>query len=138
MTPGLNSTPYHPRWYRRRVSVWWWLESRPYTLFVTRELTSLAVAYFAILFLWKLDALSAGPESYARFLEWMRNPALAAVNGLAFLMVLFHAVTWFNLAPRALAVRLSGKRVPDWAIRAANYGAWAVATALIVWLAERG
>ena len=69
-------TEYHPRWYRRRVSVWWWLESRPYTLFVTRELTSLAVAYFAFLFLWKLDALAAGPESYARFLEWMRNPAL--------------------------------------------------------------
>jgi succinate dehydrogenase subunit C len=138
MNPGVSSTTYHPRWYRRRVSVWWWLESRPYILFVTRELTSLAVAYFAALFLWKLRALAQGPESYARFLERMRNPALAAVNALAFVLILFHAVTWFNLAPRALVVRFSGKRLPDWAIRAGNYGVWALATAVIVWLAQRG
>jgi succinate dehydrogenase subunit C len=138
MTPGSNYTLYHPRWFRQRVSVWWWLESRPYVLFVTRELTSLAVAYFAIIFLWKLKSLGEGPESYARFLAHMRNPWLAAVNVLAFLMILFHAITWFNLAPRAMTIRLAGKRLPDWAIRAGNYGAWAVATALVVWLAERG
>ncbi|PYV13719.1 MAG: fumarate reductase subunit C [Acidobacteria bacterium] len=138
MTPGSNYTLYHPRWYRKRVSVWWWLETRPYIFFVIRELTSLAVAYFAVVFLWMLKALADGPESYARFLARMQNPGLAAVNTLGFLMILFHAVTWFNLAPRAMAVRLAGKRLPDWAIRGANYGAWAVATALVVWLAERG
>src|SRR5437762_4327334 len=122
MTSGPNYTLSHPRWYRKRVSVWWWLETRPYVFFVTRELTSLAVAYFAVVFLWKVKALGEGPESYARFLAHMRSPWLAAVNVLAFLMILFHAVTWFNLAPRAMAVRLRGKRLPDWAIRAGNYG----------------
>ena len=42
-------TLYHPRWYRRRVSVWWWLQKRSYTGFVLRELTSIFVAFFAAL-----------------------------------------------------------------------------------------
>src|SRR3989454_11117143 len=41
-------TPYHPRWYRRRVSVWWWLQNRAYAGFVLRELTSVFVAFFEI------------------------------------------------------------------------------------------
>jgi len=45
MSAGVGYTPYHPRWYRRRVSVWWWMESRSYTGFVLREISSVAVAF---------------------------------------------------------------------------------------------
>ena len=58
MTGQNRHTPYHPRWYRRRVSVWWWLQSWPYAKFVLRELTSLFVAYYALVTLWKLRALA--------------------------------------------------------------------------------
>ena len=57
-------TPYHPKWYRRPVSVWWWLHHRPYTTFVLRELTSVAVAFFAVVCLWQVRALVQGPEAY--------------------------------------------------------------------------
>ena len=53
-----HHTRYHPRWYRRRMSVWWWLKNRAYSKFVLRELTSVFVALFAILFLWQLRALA--------------------------------------------------------------------------------
>ena len=64
MSAEPHYTLYHPRWYRRRVSVWWWLQNRSYAGFVLRELTSVFVAYFAVLYLWQLRALAQGPEAY--------------------------------------------------------------------------
>jgi len=138
MSTELHHTPYHPKWYRRRVSVWWWLEKWIYTAFVLRELTSLFVAFFALELLWKVRSVVAGPEAYARFLARMERPVFLVLNTIALLFVLFHAVTWFNLTPKAVAVRLGGKRMPDWAIQAANYLAWMVVSIGLVWVLRRG
>ena len=124
-------TPYHPRWYRRRVSVWWWLQSRSYTGFVLRELTSVAVAYFALVLLWQIRALGQGPEAYARVIVRLRSPLFVVLDLLALAFVLFHSITWFNLAPKAMVVRLRGKRLPDVLIAGANYAAWVVLSAAV-------
>jgi fumarate reductase subunit C len=124
-------TPYHPRWYRRRVSVWWWLQSRSYTGFVLRELTSVAVAYFALVLLWQIRALGQGPEAYARVIARLRSPLFVVLDLLALAFVLFHSITWFNLAPKAMVVRLRGKRLPDLLIAGANYAAWVVLSAAV-------
>jgi fumarate reductase subunit C len=131
-------TPYHPRWYRRRVSVWWWLESRSYTGFVLRELTSVFVAFFALVLLWQVRALGQGPDAYSRFLARMQTPLFLVLNGVALLFVLFHSVTWFNLAPTAMVVRLRGKRVPDLLVAGANYVAWLVLSAAVAAILLRG
>lgn len=137
MNAELRHTPYHPRWYRRRVSVWWWLKNPAYALFVVRELTSVAVAYFALLMLWQIRALTAGPDAYAAFLERMRSPGCLALNALAFVFLLFHSVTWFNLAPKAMVLRLGGHRVPDLLVAGANYAAWAVLSAAVAFVLLR-
>ncbi|MFQ5926422.1 MAG: fumarate reductase subunit C [Terriglobia bacterium] len=131
-------TPYHPRWYRRRVSVWWWLQKFSYTKFVLRELTSVAVAFFALILLWKIHAFADGPAAYDAFLARMKTPLFLALNGAAFFFVLFHTITWFNLAPKAIVIRLGGKRVPDWVIQGMNYLAWVVVSAGMVWFLRRG
>ena len=131
-------TLYHPRWYRRRVSVWWWLQNRSYAGFVLRELTSVFVAFFAVIYLWQLRALVQGPEAYARFLTRLGTPLFLALNGVAFLFVLFHAITWFNLAPKAMVVRFSGKRLPDWVIVSLNYGAWLFFSGAVAFILLRG
>jgi fumarate reductase subunit C len=133
----LRHTPYHPRWYRRRVSVWWWLENPTYALFVVRELTSVAVAYFALLTLWQVRALAAGPAAHAAFLERMRSPGWLALNALALVSVVIHSVTWFNLAPKAMVLRLGGRRVPDALVAGANYAAWLVLSAGVLLLLGR-
>lgn len=134
MSAEARYTLYHPKWYRRRVSVWWWLQNRSYTTFVLRELTSVSVAIFALLSLWQLRTLVQGPEAYAQFLAWLRTPAFLALNSLAFLFVLFHAVTWFNLAPKAIVVRLLGRRVPDWVVAGLNYLACVLLSGAVVWI----
>ncbi|MEE9179612.1 MAG: hypothetical protein V3U22_01850, partial [Vicinamibacteria bacterium] len=60
MSDRVHYTLYHPKWYRRKMSVWWWLEQWRYTKFVLRELTSISVAYFALLTLWQVRALVEG------------------------------------------------------------------------------
>ena len=37
---------------------------------------------------------------------------MLALNALTLAFVLFHTLTWFNLAPHAMVVRLRGQRVP--------------------------
>jgi len=138
MSAGPHYTLYHPRWYRRRVSVWWWLQNRSYAGFVLRELTSIFVAFFALVSLWQLRALIQGPEAYAHFLARLKTPLFLALDGVAFVFVVFHAVTWFNLAPTAMVVRLRGQRVPDWIIAALNYVAWLVLSAAVAWILLRG
>jgi len=130
-------TLYHPRWYRRRVSVWWWLQNRRYAWFVLRELTSVFVALFAGAYLWQLRALAQGPEAYAQFLARLGTPLFVALHAVTFLFVLLHSVTWFNLAPKAIVVRVRGGRVPASFIAGANYLAWAVVSAVVAWLVLR-
>ena len=81
--------------YRRPMSFWWWLERRVYFKFIVRELTCLFVGAFAILTLLQVRAVGAGPESYAAFAAMLRSPACIAFSVVAFLFVVFHAVTWF-------------------------------------------
>jgi len=131
-------TLYHPRWYRRRVSVWWWLQNRTYAGFVLRELTSVFVAFFALIYLWQLRALAQGPEAYAQFLARLITPPFLALHALTFVAVVFHSITWFNLAPRAMVVRVGGKRVPDWTIVGLNYGAWILVSVIIATILLRG
>lgn len=134
MSGKAPGTPHHPKWHRRRMSVWWWLEAWPYTRFILRELSSLFVALIAVLTLWLARAIAQGPDAYEAFLARMRSAPFLALNIVAFLFVLFHAYTWFNLAPLVKSVRIRGKRVPDAVIAGASYGAWAVATALVAWI----
>jgi fumarate reductase subunit C len=131
-------TAYHPRWYRPRVSTYWWLWRWGYLKFILRELTSVFVAYFVVLLLLQLRTLSHGPEAYAAFQQWLKMPHIIALNGISLVFVLFHTVTWFNLAPRAMTVRLRGKRVPDLLIAGSNYVAWLVVSVAVAWLILRG
>ena len=138
MDTGARYTLYHPKWYRRPVSVWWWLESWPYMKFVLRELTSLAVGYFALIALWQVRALARGPEAYARFTARLASPLLVILDVVALFFVLFHSVTWFNLTPKAMVVRVRGKRVRDSVVIGANYVAWGMVSLVLAWILLRG
>ena len=58
---------------------------------------------------------------------------LLDVGLIAFGFVLYHSITWFNLAPKAMPVRVGGKRLPDWMVAAPNYVAWVAMSAVVVW-----
>jgi succinate dehydrogenase subunit C len=137
MSAEPHYTLYHPRWYRRRVSVWWWLQKWSYAGFVLRELTSVFVAFFALVYLWQLWAVAQGPAAYAQFLARLQTPLFLALNTVALLFVLFHTITWLNLTPKAMVVRLRGTRVPDPVIIGLNYVAWLVVSGVVAFVLLR-
>ncbi len=124
---------YHPKWYRRRMPIFWWLRKLPYTKFIIRELTSIAVAYSALLLLVQTWALSRGDEAYQQFVTWLGLPVPKLLNIVVLLVLLYHTVTWLSLAPKALVVRVSGRRIPDGMVIAGHYMAWGLASAFVLW-----
>ena len=133
----INPTEYLPKSYRRRVSTLWWLERWPYLKFILREASSVFVAWTVVITLLQIRALRGTEADYAEFQQWLRSPLLLVLNGVSFLFVVFHAVTWFNLAPKAMAVRVRGKRLPGVAIAAPNYAAWVALSAGVAWIVLR-
>src|SRR5262249_33602102 len=62
-----TSTEFHPRWYRRRVSAYWWLQRGSYLRFILRELSSVFIGYTVALLLAQIYALGQGKEAYEVF-----------------------------------------------------------------------
>jgi fumarate reductase subunit C len=118
--------------------VWWWLKDRAYTKFVLREVTSVFVAFFAMLYLWQLRAVAEGPDAYARFMARLKTPPFLIFDAVALLFVLFHTITWFNLTPAAMVVRVKGKRVPDRIVAGSNYVVWVIVSGIVAWIFTRG
>ncbi|MCH8305380.1 MAG: fumarate reductase subunit C, partial [Candidatus Marinimicrobia bacterium] len=48
--------------------------------------------------------------------------------------LLFHSITWFSLAPKALTVRIGKWRIPDQLIISMNLLAWIFLSFVIGWL----
>jgi len=135
---NMTSHTFHPKWHRARISTYWWLERWAYLKFILREVSSVFVACFVVMTLLQIRALGQGPESYLQFEERMRSPFWITLNVISLLFVLYHAITWFNLAPKAMEVRMGGKRVPDILIAGSNYAAWLVVSAAIAWIVLGG
>ena len=130
-------TDYHPRWLRRHVSTYWWLEKPSYFAFILRESTCLFVGWFAVYLLLLIAAVVDGPDAYARFLAWSASPWMITLNIVSFALMVFHAITFFEAAPQALVVHLGHTRVPGRLVLIGHYLAWAVASAAVIWLLAR-
>jgi fumarate reductase subunit C len=128
-------TEYHPRWYRPRMSTYWWAKRWPYFAFILREVSSVFVAWSVVFLLLLVGAVSQGDARYQEFVNWAGRPAVVLLNLVSLFFVVFHAITWFNLlSPRAMVVRLWGRRVPASWIAVSNDLAWALASALVAWM----
>ena len=134
----INPTEYLPRSYHANVSTYWWLKRWAYLKFILREASSVFVAWTVVMTLLQIRALARGPADYAEFQNWLRSPLLLALNAVSLAFVVFHAVTWFNLAPKAMVIRLRGKRLPNLAIAGPNFAAWLVISAAVTWILLRG
>ena len=125
---------YHPRWYRPTVSTYWWMRRGTYVAFILREVSAIFVAWFVVYLVMLLHAVSQGASIYQQFMDWSAGIGILILNIVTLIFVLIHAVTWFNLAPQAMAVRVGGKRVPDILISGSNFALWAVVSAFLLWI----
>ena len=134
MIQNTHYTKYQPNVYRTRTPIFWWVHNWVHARFILRELTSVSVASYALLILIQLRAVAHGAEAYSTLLTWFTTPLSIVLHGIGFLFVVFHSVTWFNLAPKALVLRFGNRPVPGAVITALNYIAWGVCSFVIAWM----
>jgi len=102
-----------------------------YVKFILRELSSVAVAWTVAIVLLQIRALTGGPEAYLRLEHRLSSPWMITLNLIAFAFLLLHSITWFNLAPKAMVVRIGGKRLPAVLISGPQYLAWIAISAIV-------
>jgi fumarate reductase subunit C len=134
----VHPTEYVPRSYQPRVSTYWCLARWRYLKFILREASSVFVAWTVVITLMQINALIRGPEEYAKFQEWLQSPLVIALSVVSFFFVVFHSITWFNLAPKAMAVRVRGMRLPNLAVAAPHFVVWLAISAVVAWIILRG
>ena len=136
MTPS-GGTPTDLRYYRPRISTWWWTRKRAYFVFVMRELSSVFVAWFVAYLLLLVSAVGQGEAAYQRFLDWASSPWVTVLKVVGLAFVLLHTVTWFSLTPQAMGVRVAGRPVPAFHIIAGQYTGLVVVSGFVFWLVTR-
>jgi fumarate reductase subunit C len=123
-----------PRGYRRRVSTWWWLHRWAYFAFVMREMSSVFVAWSVVWLAWLLHEAGEGEARYRAFLQLSASLPILALNVVTVVFLVYHTITWFNLVPQVMVVRLRQRRVPGLFLAGSHYLVWAAVTAGIAWL----
>ena len=119
--------------YIRPMPALWFLKRSPYFLFMLRELTSVFVAGYVVIFLVMIRRINEGQAAYESFMASMKSPLAIMFHVVALAFALFHTITWFHLTPKAMAVRIGEERVKPMMLIAPNYVAWAVVSAIVAW-----
>ena len=117
-----------------RVSTLWWLEKRSYFTFILREMSCVFVAWFVVYLLLLVRAVSQGDAAYQELLGWSATTPILLLNVVSFLSLIFHTVTFFDAAPRAMVVKVGPNPVPASLVLAGHYAGWAAASAVVCWL----
>ena len=120
--------------YIRKVPNTWWLKRRPYTLFIVREFTCVAVAGYCAFLLYLMYALGQGPEAYAAALGLIMSPTSYALHVVGLLLVLYHTITWFNVTPKVLVFHIGEERVPAVVVAGAHNAGWLAVSGIVAWL----
>ncbi len=121
-----------PGLYYPKLTTTWWLRHPRYFRFMMRELSSVFIAIFLVVFLVEIHQVSRGPLAYAAFLEKLRSPGWIAFHIVALLFALYHSVTWFNLTGVVQVVRLGERQVPPKLVAAGALAAWGVVSLVIL------
>jgi fumarate reductase subunit C len=119
---------------REMTSEWIFRHPR-YLRYMTREFSCLFIGAWTLMLVCALARLSEGPEAWAAFLQGLQSPLIVAFHVVALAFAVYHSVTWFNLTPKALPLQLGEEFVPDAAISGTHFGAWAVLSIAILYLA---
>lgn len=123
--------------YRKHINIFWWANRWIHIKFIARELTSVCVAGYVIVLLFYSKAILDGQEAWTNLTEVLRSPVVIALHVLALGGLIFHSITWFNLAPKAMVLKMGNNKVPGIVIALLNYGGWIVVSVALGWILFR-
>jgi len=117
----MDNTQSKRKPYVRPVDKTWWTKSRFFMLYMLREGTSLFVSTYAVILLVGLLRLSQGPVAFAGWQAALTHPLSILFHLIVLIACLFHAKTWFELAPKAMRLMRGEELFPAKPIIMAQY-----------------
>ena len=132
--------PDKSKLYYPRMPATWWLRKPSFFLFMLRELSSVFIAIFLIVFLIPLYQLTRGPEAYVAFAQKLSSPGWVIFHLVALVFAIYHSITWFQSTAVVLPLRLGERQIPPGLVTAVNIGVWIAVSLiiLILFIALRG
>tara|TARA_Y100000588_G_scaffold388027_1_gene487251 strand:+ start:337 stop:759 length:423 start_codon:yes stop_codon:yes gene_type:complete len=112
----------------------WWLRNMKYFLFMMRELSSVFIAAFLVLYLYEFFLLSKGSDVHAAFQESLRKPGFIAFYAISLVFAIYHSITWFGVVGRIQVVKIGSFQVPPLLVTAGAFVGWIAASAAIGFL----
>ena len=125
------SKPYTPP-----MPLTWWNKNTAYRLFMLRELSSVFVALFVLELLCFVSQVGQGEEAMDQFITSLNSPFWLVYHGVVLAFALLHSITWFNLTPKVMVIRLGEEKVPDVLVAGSNYVVWLVVSLLLWWIVK--
>jgi fumarate reductase subunit C len=123
--------------YRKQMPVLWWTRRWAHIRFICRELTSLAVGYTAVLLVLLCRSVLQGEEAFGRFAESLQATPIVVWHAVVLCALAYHSITWFNLAPKAMIIKVGRTRIPDAMVLGGNYAGWIAISLLVLWFIMR-
>jgi len=113
----------------------WYLKHPRYMRYMSREVTCIPIAAFALLLVCVVERLSEGQAAYESFLAALKGPW--GFLGLAVILffAVYNATNWFNVTPKAMPVQIGEEFLDGKYIVGAHYAVWAIATLVVLFFA---
>jgi succinate dehydrogenase subunit C len=122
--------------YMRQMSkTSWFMTHSRYKSYMLHEVSSLFVGLYMALLIAGLFCLGLGPEAWASFLAFVKNPLVVILSLIAFAFFIVHTVSWFQAVPQAMRIQQGEHFVPGKLIVGAHYAVLAVVSLFVLILA---
>jgi succinate dehydrogenase subunit C len=118
--------------YHRKMSATWWLTNRSYFLFMLRELSSVFIAVFLVVYLCQIYQLSKGPDAYVAFTQKLSSPGWLLFHLVALLFALYHSFTWFQSSAVVLPLRIGERLISRPIVTTLHVGAWVMVSLIVL------
>src|ERR671910_3174751 len=127
-----GNRPDKSKLYYRKVPPTWWLKKKSYFLFMMRELSSVFIAAFLVVYLCQIYQLTRGPEAYIAFAQKLNSPGWILFHIVALLFALYHPFTWFQSSAVVLPLRIGGRLISRPIVTALHVGAWVMVSVIVL------
>ncbi len=122
--------PYEP-------SPFWWLAKPKYIAIFLRELSSVFIILYAVLYSLMLFQLK-GAQGYRSFVQLMATPPFLVLSLVMLFFAIYHSITWFLLVPKVQPVKVAKREIRGSKALVLNLALWLLASYLVASLIFTG
>ncbi|MEH6588979.1 MAG: hypothetical protein V7746_01920 [Halioglobus sp.] len=126
--------PVYRKPYQPRQSPLWWMAKPVYRWYMIREGTAVFVALYSCTLLFGLFSLLQGEAAYNNWVLALRSPYFVCFHVLVLAAALYHAYTWFKLAPKIMVLRVGDWRLGEAAMLVGQWVGFVLVTLALLGL----